>query len=401
MQRAELELADIFREYGPAYRQMHRLSVEQLRAMRAIEICRTSALGGHVDKCENCEHTSISYNSCRNRHCPKCQNLDRAQWLMEREEELLPIEYYHVVFTLPNCFSALALLNKRVLYNLLFKAVSQTLIRIAADPKHLGAQIGFTALLHTWDQKLRHHPHCHCIVTGGGLSLDQTRFIKCRKGFLFPVRVLSRLFRRLFLSYLRRAFEKGELQFYGQIEELKQRGAFSLLLEKAEEKEWVVYSKAPMGGPAQVLKYLGQYTHRTAISNSRLVGLDNEEVSFTYRDSRDSNQIKTMSLRAEELISRFLLHILPEGLQRIRHYGLLSNLNHQQKLERCRYLLGVTKPPLSQPQSKLDWKQKYELLTGKAIDTCPACGKGRLIQYSILVPMLEQEIDFGYGIDSS
>jgi hypothetical protein len=320
---------------------------------------------------------------------------------MEREEELLEIEYYHVVFTLPHCFSTLALQNQRVFYDLLFRATSQTLVQIASDPKHLGAEIGFTALLHTWDQKLAYHPHIHCIVTGGGLSFDQSRFIKCRKGFLLSIKVLSKLFRRLFLNYLRKSFEKRELEFYPQVEELADETAFNLLLKKAEEKKWVVYSKRPMGGPAQVLKYLGQYTHRTAISNSRLVGMDGEEVSFTYRDSRDSNQIKTISLAVEEFISRFLLHILPEGFQRIRHYGLLSNLKHKQKLEVCRNLLGMTKSPLSTPEKKLDWKQKFQLLTGKSIDACPLCGKGRLFQISVIVPGLDQRPDFGDGIDSS
>ena len=233
------------------------------------------------------------------------------------------------------------------------------------------------------------------------MSQDESRFIKCRKGFLFPVRVLSKLFRRLFLSYIRKSFDKGELQFHGQIEELCRGEDFSLLLKCAEEKKWVVYSKRPMGGPAQVLKYLGQYTHRTAISNSRLVGMDGEEVSFTYKDSRDSNHIKQMSLPVEEFLSRFLLHILPEGFQRIRHYGLLSNLKHKQKLKVCRNLLSMTKSPPSTSEKKIDWKQRYQLLTGKSIDTCPLCGKGRLFQISIIVPSLDQRPDFGYGIDSS
>ena len=396
---SKLEVADIFRKYGPSYRQAHRLAVDQLRAMRAIELCRTAALGGHIDKCDSCGHTTISYNSCRNRHCPKCQSLAKAQWLEARLGELLPVEYFHLVFTIPDAIAPIALQNKSIVYNILFQAASETLLKIAADPKHLGVQVGFSAVLHTWGQNLLHHPHLHCVVGGGGLSVDGKGWIKCRKGFFLPVRVLSRLFRRLFLKYLKEAFSKAQLEFYGSIQQLAEPTNFSFLLQEMSQQEWVVYAKPPMGGPAQVLDYLGQYTHRVAISNHRLVKLEDGIVTFSWRDYRDNNQIKQMSLDAEEFIRRFLLHILPAGFQRIHHYGYLSNRNRNEKLALCRKLLDVDvniQSPSNPPQ---DWKSRYQQLTGVSLISCPVCQQGRMLTIETFNP--RRGIVFVAKLDSS
>jgi hypothetical protein len=401
MKGSRLELADIFRLYGPAYREQHRLTKEQVGAMFAIENCRTAVLGGHVDKCDHCGHTRISYNSCRNRHCPKCQSLAKAEWLQERLSELLPVEYFHVVFTLPACFNSLALQNKEVVYNLLFHSASQTLLEIAADPKHLGAEIGFLSILHTWGQNLQLHPHLHFIIPGGGLSRDGSRWISCRKGFFLPVKVLSRLFRKLFVKNLSQAYEKRSLNFYGSIEELSCRDAFYKLLSEAGKNKWVVYCKRPVSGPQQVLNYLGQYTHRVAISNSRLLSLEQGQVRFSWRDYRDSNRIKEMSLDASEFIRRFLLHILPTGFQRIRYYGWMSNRKRTDKLAVCRKLLGLLSDQTSQKpqeQSK-DNKLEIEVPKEKAIDKCPVCKQGRMIVIEILNPLLLSSSTI--GIDSS
>lgn len=309
--------------------------------------------------------------------------------------ELLPVEYFHVVFTLPESFNSLALHNKRVVYDLLFRAASQTLIRIAADPKHLGVEIGFTAVLHTWGQTLLLHPHLHCIVAGGGLQ--DGRWVSSREGFFLPVKVLSRLFRGLFLNHLKRAYDDAKLDFYGSIEQLAEPAAFSNLLLEAAKTEWVVYAKRPFGGPAQVLEYLGRYTHRVAISNNRLLKSESGQVAFTWKDYRDRDAVKQMTLDAEEFIRRFLLHILPDGFQRIRHFGFLSNRNKKEKLDLCRKSLGVD----SQSQSKQpsDWKSRYEELTGVSLDACPVCGKGRMIAIEIFNPLRFSPII--EGIDSS
>lgn len=401
MSRARLELADIFRQYGASYWQAHRLSVEQRRAFRAIELCRSAALGGHVDQCDSCGHLRVSYNSCRNRHCPKCQALVKAEWLEARQAELLGVEYYHVVFTIPDCLAAIGLQNKRVFYNILFRAASQTLLRIAADPKHLGAEVGFLAVLHTWGQNLLHHPHLHCVVPGGGLSADGQRWVACRKGFFLPVRVLSRLFRRLFLEQLSQAFDDGRLEFYGSIEGLASSEAFSRLLARACQTEWVVYAKRPFAGPAQVLDYLGQYTHRVAISNSRLLKLEAGRVTFSWRDYSAGNAVKVMELEASEFIRRFLLHILPQRFQRIRYYGLFGNRHRKAKLALCRSSLGQGDSVESEPQQSRDWKKRYQLLTGVDIDICPVCQKGRMQMVESIEPLQSWRQSVRPGIDSS
>jgi hypothetical protein len=309
MRATGLEVADIFRQIGPAYREQHAdaLSRGQRRAMRDIERCRTAALGGHVEQCDACGHQRISFNSCRSRHCPKCQSLVRAQWLEDRQAELLPVEYFHVVFTMPQEIAAIAYQNKAVLYDILFHATAETLRTIAADPKHLGAKIGCIAILHTWGQNLLHHPHLHCVVPGGGVSPDGKRWISCRPGFFLPVRVLSRLFRRLFLAQLQQAFDDDELQFFNSLAALQDRAAFAKYLAPARQTGWVVYAKAPFGGPQQVLQYLGRYTHRVAISNNRLIDFADGQVTFAWKDYRHESRNKLMRLDAPEFVRRFLL----------------------------------------------------------------------------------------------
>ena len=329
MPRPPIEVADIFRAHGPAWRHANagHVSLGQLKVMSAIESCRTAALGGHVARCEDCRHTLIAYNSCRNRHCPKCQGLAAKEWLAEREAELLPVPYYHVVFTLPAAIADIAYHNKAAIYDILFKAAAETLTTIAADPKHLGARIGFTAVLHSWGSAMTHHPHVHIIVPGGGISRDGQRWISCRPGFFLPVRVLSRLFRRLFLEQLTALHAAGRLQFFGDHARLNERGAFTAYLAPLRKLEWVVYSKRPFGGPEAVLAYLALYTHRIAISNSRLVTFDDTSVTFRWKDYRanERDQAKMMTLAIDEFIRRFLIHVLPGGFHRIRHYGLLAN----------------------------------------------------------------------------
>jgi hypothetical protein len=370
---SRLEVADIFRQTGAVYRQQHAdtLSRGQLRVMGAIEHCRTAALGGHVEQCDACAHQRIAYNSCRNRHCPKCQSLVRAQWLADRQAQIIPAEYFHVVFTLPEPIAAIAYQNKAVVYEMLFHATADTLRTIAADPKHLGAEIGFIAILHTWSQNLQHHPHLHCVVPGGGLSADGERWVSCRPGFFLPVRVLSRLFRRLFLTQLQAAFDTGLL--------LKAPGAFARYLAPARQTEWVVYAKPPFGGPQHVLEYLGRYTHRVAISNNRLLGYADGQVSFRWKDYRHNSRQKVMRLDAQEFIRRFLLHVLPSGFQRIRHYGLLANCQRAVKLARCRELLAVPAPTAQPADTPVDYRDRYELLTGKSLRICPKCGRGHMV----------------------
>jgi hypothetical protein len=379
-----LEVADIFRRHGAAFRATHPLSPEQRRVMRAIEACRTSTLGGHVDQCDACGFQRVSYNSCRNRHCPKCQSLAKAQWLAARLADLLPVPYFHVVFTLPEELAHLALQNKRVIYNLLFAAASQTLLKIAADPKHLGAQIGFLAVLHTWSQNLRHHPHLHCVVPGGGLSLDGRRWIDCRPNFFLPVRVLSRLFRRLFREQLWRAYQQGQLSFHGSLTYLCKPAACKRLLASLGRTEWVVYAKRPFGGPQQVLDYLGRYTHRVAISNHRLVSLADTNVTFTWRDYRHGQRISRLTLKADEFMRRFLLHTLPRGFQRLRHFGLLSNRARRANLTACRQLLGVTSDQSAKQPP--DHQALYQSLTGESLTRCPACRNGRMQPGQLIAP---------------
>jgi putative transposase/transposase-like zinc-binding protein len=343
--RLKLELADIFRRHGEAWRTANagHLNLAQRRVMTAIEICRTAALGGHVDRCQDCAHTRVSYNSCRHRSCPKCQWTTAAAWLAAREAELLPVRYYHVVFTLPPKIGAIAYQNKTKVYGLLLRAAAETLITVAADARHLGAEIGVIAILHTWGQNLRHHPHAHCIVPGGGISPDGKRWIACRPGSFLPVRVLSRVFQKLFLEGLAAAFEAGELQFFTDLVSLNDAKAFASALALLGKTEWVIYAKEPFAGPKQVLAYLARYTHRIAIANSRLLELDETHVSFRWKDYRVNGVQKNKIMRIEigEFIRRFLLHILPSGFHRIRHYGLFANGHRAEKLALCRNLLDV------------------------------------------------------------
>jgi len=381
--RPALEVADILRRCGPQYRQTHAdgLSRVQRRVMSAIELCRTAALGGHVEQCDACGHQRIAYDSCRNRHCPKCQSLARAQWLERRQAELLPgTEYFHVVFTLPEPIAALAYQNKRALYDMLFRASAGTLRTIAADPKHLGAEIGFITILHTWGQNLQHHPHVHCVVPGGGIAPDGERWIACRPGFFLPVRVLSRLFRRLFLEQLRRAFDADMLRFHGQLKPLRDRPAFDAWLAPAAQAEWVVYAKPPFGGAEHVLAYLGRYTHRVAISNNRLLAFDGHAVQFRWKDYRHDARHSTMTLTADEFIRRFLLHVLPDGFKRIRSYGWLANCHRADKLSTCRQLLGVQAPAAGSSTIREDYRDRYQRLTGKSLRDCPVCGKGHMLR---------------------
>ena len=349
-----LEVADIFRAHGPAWRQAHRahLSLGQLKAMSAIEQCRSAALGGHVLHCDACAHAQISYNSCRNRHCPKCQGNAARRWLEARQTELLPVEYYHVVFTLPAPISAIAYYNKAVIYGLLFDVAAETLRTIAGDPRHLGARIGATLVLHTWGSALTHHPHVHGIVPGGGLSQDGERWVACKPGFFLPVRVLSRLFRRRFLEELNNAHRTGLLQFFGDYATLADVTAFADWLAPLRDCEWVVYAKRPFAGPAAVLAYLSRYTHSVAISNRRLIALDARGVTFRWKDYRAKGRTrhKTMTLAADEFMRRFLLHILPRGFHRIRHYGLIANAERKHNLARARELLHVVPDAEAQSQ---------------------------------------------------
>lgn len=377
MPRERLEVADIFRAHGPAWRRARagHLSLGQLKVMSAIERCRTAALGGHVAACQDCGHIHVAYNSCRNRHCPKCQGAAARDWLAARQAELLPVAYYHVVFTLPAPIADIAYHNKAVVYGLLFKAAAETLITIAADPRHLGARIGLTAVLHTWGSALTHHPHIHCIVPGGGISQDRQRWISCRPGFFLPVRVLSRLFRRLFLEQLAAAHEAGRLQFFGEHIPLVEPGAFAAHLAPLRKVEWVVYAKRPFAGPEAVLAYLSRYTHRVAISNRRLVALDGKGVTFKWKDYRAKgrSRYKLMTLAADEFIRRFLLHILPTGFHRIRHYGLFANGGRAENLARARELLD--QPP---PQAQVDAVDKADQQSSLA-QPCPCCGGNMII----------------------
>ena len=374
--RPPLEVADIFRQHGYDFRLTHPLLPEQRRVMRAIERCRTAALGGHVEQCDTCGHQRIAYNSCRNRHCPKCQALAKARWLDARLDDLLPVEYFHVVFTLPEQLASVALQNKRGVYNLLFSATAETLRTIAADPRHLGADIGFLAVLHTWSQTLRHHPHLHCVVPGGGLSVDGERWVGCRRGFFLPVNVLARLFRRLFLQGLQRAYEKGELTFHGTSAFLAKPLAFNRLLKSLRAREWWIYAKPPFGGPEQVLAYLGRYTHRVAISNHRLLSLKDGQVTFSWRDNRHGQRRSMMTLNTAEFIRRFLLHVLPHGFQRIRQFGLLANRHRREQLTRCRQLLD-TAAQATEPLP-VDYKSLHQTVTGESLEQCPACRSGKM-----------------------
>jgi len=374
--RPALEVADIFRGHGPAWRRVHagHVSLGQLKVMAAIENCRTAALGGHVERCEACAHTRIAYNSCRNRHCPKCQGAAARDWMAAREADLLPVAYFHLVFTLPAPIAGIAYQNKAVVYDLLFKASAETVATIAADPRHLGARIGFTSVLHTWGSAMTHHPHVHMIVPSGGLSVDGERWIACRPGFFLPVRVLSRLFRRLILAGLLTAYEAGRLQFFGELAQLTSPKTFASYLSPLRQTEWVVYSKRPFGGPQAVLAYLSRYTHRVAIANSRLIACDTNGVTFRWKDYRAKGHArqKVMTLAAGEFIRRFLMHVLPAGFHRIRHYGLFASGVRAENVERTRQLLA-----LSAAHSHGDTSADARA-TMSFTPTCPCCG-GRMI----------------------
>jgi hypothetical protein len=372
---ASLEVADIFRRHGADWRaaQAGHVDRQQRRVMGAVEACRTAALGGHAEACGDCGLIRLAYNSCRNRHCPKCQGPARAQWLQDRQAELLPVEYFHLVFTLPAPVAALALQNKAQVYGILFAAAAETLATLAADPRHLGAEIGLVAVLHTWGQTLQHHPHLHCVVPGGGLSPDGSRWIACRRGFFLPVRVLSRLYRRRFLEQLQAAFDAGRLGFFGELAALADPIAFAQHLAALGQTEWVVYAKPPFGGPQQVLAYLARYTHRVAIANSRLVDLVEARVRFRWTDYRHHHRPKLMALDALEFIRRFLLHVLPAGFHRIRHFGFLANRHRAAKLATCRRLLAAPKPNTADDRTR------------RSLSCCPACG-GPMIRIAILAP---------------
>jgi hypothetical protein len=376
--RPALEVADIFRDHGSVWRRANagHLSLGQLKVMSAIESCRTAALGGHVARCEKCSHTQIAYNSCRNRHCPKCQAAAAKQWLAERETELLPVPYYHVVFTLPVAIADIACQNKAVIYDILLKASAETLTTIAADPKHLGARIGITSVLHTWGSAMTHHPHVHMIVPGGGISPDGQHWISCRRGFFLPVRVLSRLFRRLFLEKLLAAHDAGRLQFFGRHALLASKQAFASYLAPARKSEWVVYSKRPFGGPQAVLAYLSRYTHRVAISNSRLVAFDSNGVTFKWKDYRAEGRErqKLMTLASDEFIRRFLIHVLPRGFHRIRHYGLFASSKRVENIARVQELLNVPAPQTEARDAAAPDADQPPALS----HPCPCCG-GRMI----------------------
>ncbi len=388
MDRPKLEVADVFRRYGEAYREKHgaSMSTAQRRVMTAIEVCRTAALGGHLERCDQCGHERNCFNLCRDRHCPKCQSMARAQWIEDRQSELLDCPYFHVVFTVPEEIATIAYQNKELVYDILFQTTAETLKTIAADPEHLGAEIGFFAVLHSWGQNLMFHPHLHCVVPGGGLSPDGNRWVACKPDFFLPVRVLSRRFRRRFLESLQKAFDSGKLQFFGSLEQLRAPSVFARQIARAKGSEWVVYAKRPFAGPQQVLDYVGRYTHRVAISNNRLADIEDGQVRFQWKDYRDSSQVKTMSLSADEFIRRFLIHVLPEGFQRIRYYGFLGNRYRQQKLNRCRHLLGMQMPAqqtTASPPTK-DHRDRYEELTGRSLHQCPQCRQGHMLIVEML-----------------
>jgi hypothetical protein len=369
-----LEVADIFRDRGPAWRKAHagHVSLNQLKVMSAIESCRTATLGGHVARCEDCAYTTIAYNSCRNRHCPKCQGAAAKQWLADREAELLPVPYYHVVFTLPAAIADIAYQNKAVIYDLLFKVSAETMLTIAADPKHLGARIGITSVLHTWGSAMTHHPHVHMIVPGGGISLDGQRWVSCRPGFFLPVRVLSRLFRRLFLEKLIAVHQARHLKFFGGHVALADTQAFAAYLAPLRRAQWVVYAKRPFGGPQAVLAYLSRYTHRVAIANSRLIACDRAGVTFRWKDYRAEGRQKIMTLATGEFIRRFLIHVLPQGFHRIRHYGLFASATRADNIARARRLLDASTAQSSTADATTSSEPK------PLSHPCPCCG-GRMI----------------------
>ena len=387
MPKQALEVADIFRAQGQAWRQANtgHISLGQLKVMSAIEACRSAALGGHVLRCSSCEHQQIAYNSCRNRHCPRCQGSAAHRWLEARQADLLPVEYYHLVFTLPAPISDLAYHNKSVIYTLLFKAAAKTLQTIGADPKHLGARVGLTLVLHTWGSAMTHHPHVHGIVPGGGLSADGKHWVSCRSGFFLPVRVLSRLFRRLFLERLDEAYQAGDLKFYAQHQALVDAKSFANWIKPLRKMEWIVYAKRPFAGPEAVLAYLSRYTHRVAIANSRLLSFNEQGVTFKWKDYRCKQRFRyqRMTLKTDEFIRRFLIHVLPSGFHRIRHYGLLANSQREENLKRVRELLidQTDDEEVSEEASSENAKSPQDAASEpvQATYICPGCGNPMVI----------------------
>jgi len=384
-----IEVGDIFRLFGALYQQEYKLPLDHKKAMDAIESCRTKALGGHIDVCEKCGHEQIAYNSCRNRFCPKCNFLKREQWILDREKHLLPITYYHIVFTIPDDLNRLCLVNQKVMYDILFKSASETISDLATDEKHIGGKVGFLCVLHTWGQNLVDHPHLHCIVTGGGLSNDGARWVipkktTPKKDFFIHVHVISALFKKKFLVYLKGAYQSGELKFIGEIEALKSRAQFQALIDKLYNKKWITYCKKPFGGPEKVIRYLGRYSHRVAISNSRIVKLEDGKVTFKWRDYRDGGKNKLMTISAYEFIRRFLLHILPKRYYKIRYYGLLASRNLATNLQLCKLLLNVV-AKIAEQADKLHWDELMFELFGIDVWLCPKCKTGRLVLKQMIV----------------
>lgn len=394
MNRPTLEVADIIRKAGNSFIEKNRqhLSWPHLKVLKAIRDCRTASLGGHLDRCSRCGHQAISYNSCRNRHCPKCQTSAREQWLTKRSEDLLPVPYFHLVFTIPHELSALALQNKKAVYGLLFRATAETLLEIGADPKHLGAELGFLSILHTWGQSLQHHPHIHCVIPAGGLAPDGSCWIRSPPGFFLPVRVLSAVFRGKFVDGLKRLFRRGKLGFHGSLRNLAQPKLFRSFLRQLFRQKWVVYAKRPFGGPKYVLQYLARYTHRVAISNHRLIAFEDSKVTFRWKDYAHGNKKRKMTVTADEFLRRFLLHVLPRGFVRIRSFGFLANRCRATKISLCRTLLENT-PRIRSPTAPQD---------AKAFWSCPHCG-GQML---LINKLSTQQILFGSAgresfIDSS
>lgn len=381
-----IEVQDIFLQYGEKYTEEHNLPFHIRNAMFDIESCRTAALGGHIYECDECGHTHIAYNSCRNRHCPKCQTLAKEKWLENRKKDLLNVSYFHIVFTIPEELNFSTLLNQKEVYSILFRATSETLLELSKDPKYIGADIGFMSILHTWGQNLMHHPHIHCIVPAGGLSLDETRWINSKEGFFIPVKVLSRKFRGKFLAYFKEAYYNNKFKFSGDIECYNEKHIFQQFANVLYLKEWVVYCKPPFGSAEHVLEYLGRYTHRVAISNNRIVKLENDYVTFKWRDYKDGNKEKLMTISAEEFIRRFLMHILPHKFVKIRHYGLLSNRNKKTKLKKCKKLVGCMLKNSNECIEKLNVSELMLKLTGIDIGKCPCCNNGRLIKKEKFLP---------------
>ena len=385
MRGSGVEVADIFRQYGPDYRESHNMPRNQWRAMGAIEACRTSLLGGHRDKCDNddCGHIKASYNSCRNRHCPECQSLKKEKWIEARIDDLLPIQYFHVVFTIPAELKPVVLMNQKIMYNILFRAVSETLITLAET--RLGLRIGFMSILHTWGQNLMEHPHIHCVVTGGGLSLDERRWVSCGKKFFLPVKIMSELFKDKLLDFLKESYHSNQLILTGSISNLIKPHVFQLLLIKLYNKKWVAYCKPPFNGINGVLEYLSRYTHRIAISNNRILNSQDGMVTFKWRDYADHDRVKVLPLKAGEFIRRFLLHVLPDRFVKVRYFGLLANRRRKYNIALCRLFLGSNKTETIKDKPKT-WQELMLEVSGVDVTRCPICRKGRMVTIEVLQP---------------